>query len=65
VNSYHHQAPDRVGDGLRAVAHALDGVVEGLEGDGFLLGVQWHCEAMQESPEQQALFSALIEAARR
>ena len=68
VNSYHHQAPDRVGDGLRPVAHALDGVIEAVEGardDGFLLGVQWHCEAMQEAPEQQALFSALIEAAAR
>jgi putative glutamine amidotransferase len=65
VNSFHHQAPDEVGDGLRPVAHALDGVVEGIEGDGFLVGVQWHAEAMQDAEEQQRLFSALIEAARR
>ena len=66
VNSYHHQAPDGLGDGLRAVAHAPDGVIEGVEGsDGFLLGVQWHAEAMQEAPEQRALFNALVEAATR
>ena len=65
VNSYHHQAPDELGDGLRAVAHALDGVIEGIEGDGFLVGVQWHAEAMQEAEEQQALFTALVEAAGR
>ena len=65
VNSYHHQAPLEVGDGLRAVAHAPDGVIEGLEGDGggFLVGVQWHAEAMQDAPEQRALFSALVDAA--
>jgi putative glutamine amidotransferase len=65
VNSYHHQAPDRIGDGLRRVAHALDGVTEAVEGDGFLLGVQWHCEAMQDDADQRKLFEAFVEAARR
>lgn len=64
VNSYHHQAPRELGDGLRAVAWAEDGVVEGLEG-GTVLGVQWHCEALQDAPEQRALFEDLVEAARR
>jgi putative glutamine amidotransferase len=65
VNSYHHQAPLEVGDGLRAVAHAPDGVIEGLEAvDGsFVVGVQWHAEAMTDRPEQAALFDALVEAA--
>jgi putative glutamine amidotransferase len=31
VNSFHHQAADRLGHGLRAVAWAPDGLVEGLE----------------------------------
>ena len=61
VNSYHHQGPWEVGDGLRAVAWADDGVVEGLEG-GNTLGVQWHAEAMDDP----ALFEAFTrEAARR
>jgi gamma-glutamyl-gamma-aminobutyrate hydrolase PuuD len=62
VNSYHHQAPRDVGDGLRAVAWAPDGVIEGLEG-GRSLGVQWHAEAMQRAPEQRALFAAFVAAA--
>ena len=62
VNSYHHQAPDRVGEGLRAVAWADDGVIEGLDG-GSSLGVQWHAEAMQDRPEQRALFAAFVASA--
>ncbi len=47
VNSRHHQAVKRLADGLRAVAWAEDGVIEGAElanGDGSLLAVQWHPE---------------------
>jgi putative glutamine amidotransferase len=67
VNSFHHQAVERLGDGLRAVAWAPDGTVEGIEGeDGrFLLGVQWHAETLDEVERPQArLFAALAEAAR-
>lgn len=63
VNAYHHQAPRDAGDGLREVAWADDGVIEGLEGEGFLLAIQWHAEAMQDRPEQRALFAAFVEAA--
>jgi putative glutamine amidotransferase len=63
VNAFHHQAPREIGEGLRAVAWAPDGVVEGLEGEG-VLGVQWHAEAMQEEPEQRALFERFVELAR-
>ena len=62
VNSYHHQAPWEVGDGLRAVAGAPDGVIEGVEG-ATSLGVQWHAEAMQGAPEQRALFDAFVRSA--
>ncbi|MEA2398025.1 MAG: putative glutamine amidotransferase [Thermoleophilaceae bacterium] len=66
VNSYHHQAPGRIGNGLRAVAWAPDGVVEGLERPDrdFVVGVQWHAEAMTDRPEQRALFAAFVQAAR-
>ena len=66
VNSFHHQAVDRLGDGLRAIAWSDDDVVEGLQaGDrDFLLGVQWHVECLVEHPEHAAIFVAFIEAAR-
>ena len=46
VNSFHHQAVDQLGDGLRVVARAPDGTVEAIEGDGFVVGVQWHAETL-------------------
>jgi putative glutamine amidotransferase len=60
VNSFHHQAVDRVGAGLRVVARAQDGTIEGIEGAGFVLGVQWHAETLTE---HAALFEALVGAA--
>jgi putative glutamine amidotransferase len=65
VNSFHHQAADRLGSRLRAVATAPDGTVEAIEDPTrpFWLGVQWHAEGMVERPEQLALFSGLVAAA--
>jgi putative glutamine amidotransferase len=65
VNSFHHQAADVVGTGLRAVAWSPDGVVEALEDPDapFVLGVQWHAETLVERPEHLQLFEALVEAA--
>lgn len=64
VNSYHHQAIDQLGDGLRVVGHAPDGVPEAIEGmtNGFVFGVQWHAEALAERPDQLALFEGLVRA---
>jgi putative glutamine amidotransferase len=65
VNSFHHQAAERLGRGLRAVAHAADGTIEGIEapGRGFLLGVQWHAEGLVGLARHRALFEALVDAA--
>ena len=65
VNSFHHQAADRLGQDLRAVAWAPDGIVEGIESTGaaLYLGVQWHAESLVERPEQLALFRELVEQA--
>jgi len=68
VNSFHHQAVDVPAGGLRVVARAPDGLVEGVEAVGlpFVLGVQWHPERMAaRDPRQRALFAALVEAAAR
>jgi len=65
VNSFHHQAIDELGRGLRPVAWAPDGVIEGVEDArrGFLVGVQWHAETLTHRPEHAALFSGLVVAA--
>ncbi|MDH6491659.1 gamma-glutamyl-gamma-aminobutyrate hydrolase family protein [Streptomyces sp. SAI-127] len=46
VPTYHHQAVDRLGEGLLASAYAPDGTVEAVElpGPPWVLGVQWHPE---------------------
>ncbi|WP_112468087.1 gamma-glutamyl-gamma-aminobutyrate hydrolase family protein [Streptomyces triticisoli] len=45
VPTYHHQAVDRLGEGLVASAYAADGTVEAVElPEGWVLGVQWHPE---------------------
>jgi gamma-glutamyl-gamma-aminobutyrate hydrolase PuuD len=64
VPCYHHQAVDRLGEGLRATAWAEDGTVEAVElaGDAFVLGVQWHPEL---DAHDDRLFAALVQAARR
>ena len=66
VNSFHHQAIDRLGDGLRASAFASDGLIEGIEGtgDSLVIGVQWHLESLTASePRHGALLAALVQAA--
>jgi putative glutamine amidotransferase len=45
VNSFHHQALDRVADDLEVVATAPDGVVEAVElADADVLAVQWELQ---------------------
>ena len=45
VNSIHHQAIDRIGEGLEITARARDGTIEAVEDvSGRIVGVQWHPE---------------------
>ncbi len=62
VNSWHHQACERLGRGLVRTAASPDGLVEGLESQRhrFVLGVQWHPERMQDERRQRALFGAFV-----
>ena len=59
----HHQAVDRLGEGLIASAWTSEQVVEAIEypAAGFALGIQWHPE---ELGEDFGLFRGFIEAAR-
>jgi putative glutamine amidotransferase len=65
VNSFHHQAIDRLGSGLQPVAWADDGVIEAIEapGEAFTLGLQWHAECLTDRPEHARLFVSLVDAA--
>ncbi|NJE29777.1 gamma-glutamyl-gamma-aminobutyrate hydrolase family protein [Thermococcus sp. 18S1] len=64
VNSFHHQAVKRVGEGIRPVAYAVDGLIEAIEGtedaEGFIMGVQWQPEYL---PEMEKLYEAFVRAA--
>ena len=66
MNSFHHQAVEQLGRGLRAVAWAPDGTIEGIEAAGsrFVLGVQWHAETLDRPGQPHPrLFEALVAAA--
>lgn len=67
VNSWHHQAVRKLGEGLRVVAKSPDGIIEATETtdpDRFLIGVQWHPEKlMPDNTTQAKLLEAFVEAA--
>ena len=68
VNSFHHQGIHRLGDGLREVAWAADGLIEAVEmaGDRSVIGEQWHPEDLVgHDAAARKLFAALVDAARR
>lgn len=69
TNSFHHQALDAVGEGLRVTARAEDGIIEGAESadpNWWMLAVQWHPEELMDTPEpwDRNLFQALAAAVR-
>lgn len=67
VNSFHHQAIERLGEDLVVSARAPDGTVEAIEDPSrpFLVGVQWHAETLVHRPFEEALFRQFVEACRR
>jgi putative glutamine amidotransferase len=69
VNSFHHQAIDRVAPGLCVVGWSPDEVVEGIESSDpqwWMVGVQWHPEDLTNTTEDwdRRLFSAFRTAIR-
>ena len=78
VNSFHHQAIKQVPQGLKVVATAADGIIEGVErsgrlapdytdGGAMILGVQFHPEIITNAgnPEFLPIFQKLVEEAAR
>jgi putative glutamine amidotransferase len=68
INSSHHQAIDRAGNGLRVTAAAADGTIEGVEwtgGENWVVGVQWHPERMGGDGFAERLFAEFVEATRK
>jgi putative glutamine amidotransferase len=68
VNSSHHQAIERPGEGLKVTAISPeDGVIEGVERidtDRWVVGVQWHPERMAGDAFAERLFEGFVGAAR-
>jgi len=67
VNTTHHQAVKRLGTGLIISATAKDGLIEGIESSrhSFVMGVQWHPEALAaKCLHQRILLSVFVDACR-
>lgn len=68
VNSWHHQAVDKLGDNLKVVATAPDGVVEAIvrEDKTYVMGLQFHPEAMIDEGDDSFLtfYTNLIDQAK-
>ncbi len=64
VRSHHHQGVAPLAEGLRAAAHAPDGLIEAAEatGDGWCVAVLWHPEEDLEAGGQR-LYESLVAAA--
>jgi gamma-glutamyl-gamma-aminobutyrate hydrolase PuuD len=65
VSSSHHQALDRLAEGLVVTGRSPDGIVEAVEhpGSRWVVGVQWHPERTPDDPAHHGLFDALVEQA--
>ena len=70
VNTLHHQAIDKLGEGLEVSALSEDKVIEAIESkdarDRFLLALQWHPEMTSlKDKTHQGIFDYFINSAKR
>ena len=64
ISCYHHQAIDRLGEGMTVVGRAADGTVEAvvIEAPTWMVGIQWHPEdTFADDPAQLELLGRFIE----
>ena len=60
VNSFHHQAVNKIGKNLIASSVAKDGIIESIESlDMKIIGVQWHPELIKNQ-KNLGLFNWLL-----
>lgn len=66
VNTFHKQGVKTIGRGLKVIATAPDGLIEGFEDPSLPLfaAVQWHPERLHGEDEHLGLFKVLVEKAR-
>jgi putative glutamine amidotransferase len=64
VNSTHHQAVKKLGNGLKAFAFSADNIVEAFYNDKlpYLVGVQWHPERLPDNKLSVMLFDLFVKA---
>ena len=64
VNSTHHQALKKLGEGLTPIASSPDNIIEAFLGDDypFLVGVQWHPERDMNSKLSLDLINSFLQA---
>lgn len=63
VNSYHHQAIDKLASTLEILAQSEDETIEAIKGNQ-ILAVQWHPERMTSLESTKALFKYFIDSLR-
>jgi putative glutamine amidotransferase len=68
ANAHHHQAIQKLGADMKAVAWAADGVIEAIElaGHPYMIGVQAHPESLAPNaePRWRALFESFVAASK-
>ena len=62
VKSYHHQAVDKIGNGLRKSAQTADQIAEAIESKSgnYVLGIQWHPE-LEDAETSEKIFKSFID----
>lgn len=67
VNSFHHQAVRKTGNGFIVAAAANDGIIEAINSEihHFVLGVQWHPECMISESSQRGIFDHFVNACKQ
>ena len=63
VNSTHHMAVKTIGEGLLVTARSSDGCIEAIESTDparFILGVQWHPEALIRIKQHLDIFRTFV-----